>query len=86
MTSVSLIFPPGRQNPVWPQIQNLRKKSALEPDSQVWNRISSLKNLNFFFSSKFRPENCPKTVRKMSSNVSIIKICILCTPPINFLQ
>ena len=33
----------------WPQIRNLRKKSSLGPDSQVWNRVSSLKNLKFIF-------------------------------------
>ena len=32
-----------------PKIRILREKSPLEPDSQVWNRISSLKNLKFMF-------------------------------------
>ena len=36
-----------------PKIRNLRKKSPLEPDSQVWNRISSLKNLQINFLTFF---------------------------------
>ena len=31
------------------EIRILREISYLEPDSQVWNRISSLKNLKFMF-------------------------------------
>ena len=32
-----------------PEFRIPRKKSPLEPDSQVWNRISSVKNLKFIF-------------------------------------
>ena len=36
----------------WPENRILRDISALEPDSQIWNRISSLKNVEIIFSIK----------------------------------
>ena len=65
-----------------PEIWILRKKSPLEPDSQVWNRISSLKNLKFIFKSVFlNPFMGLQAARWLPSKVLILCFLNLPGPP-----